>query len=469
MNVLLVEPNADPRAIEIDGSLASMQSLVGGLIEAIYPFSDPIALICNDEGKLTGLPQNRPLKHPETGEIYDIVCGPFFLCSAPPDSENFESLPDDLIEKYSKVFALPKFVCTSCGNNFYREQLSPFDGELLCPACLSSQTVYCSCCDRRIWTDDNVGTDAQPLCQDCFDDHFERCTTCNALIRRGDTYYRGDTPYCAECYQSVGCGDEIMSYYFKPTPIFYGEGKRFFGVELEIDGAGEDNDNAAEILHIANVERPLVYCKHDGSLDDGFEIVTHPMTLDFHLHNMPWEQIVEEAKKLGYTSHQAGTCGLHVHVNRNAFGETEVQQDAVIARILYFVEKNWEELLKFSRRTQSQLDQWAARYGYKDQPKELLDHAKKSAHAGRYTSVNLTNKNTIEFRIFRGTLKHNTLIATLQLLDRICDVALFMSDEQVKAMSWTTFVSGCTQPELVQYLKERRLFVHEPIESEAEV
>ena len=469
MNVLLVEPNADPRAIEIDGSLASMQSLVGGLIEAIYPFSDPIALICNDEGKLTGLPQNRPLKHPETGEIYDIVCGPFFLCSAPPDSENFESLPDDLIEKYSKVFALPKFVCTSCGNNFYREQLSPFDGELLCPACLSSQTVYCSCCDRRIWTDDNVGTDAQPLCQDCFDDHFERCTTCNALIRRGDTYYRGDTPYCAECYQSVGCGDEIMSYYFKPTPIFYGEGKRFFGVELEIDGAGEDNDNAAEILHIANVERPLVYCKHDGSLDDGFEIVTHPMTLDFHLHNMPWEQIVEEAKKLGYTSHQAGTCGLHVHVNRNAFGETEVQQDAVIARILYFVEKNWEELLKFSRRTQSQLDPWAARYGYKDQPKELLDHAKKSAHAGRYTSVNLTNKNTIEFRIFRGTLKHNTLIATLQLLDRICDVALFMSDEQVKAMSWTTFVSGCTQPELVQYLKERRLFVNEPIESEAEV
>ena len=469
MNVLLVEPNADPRAIEIDGSLASMQSLVGGLIEAIYPFSDPIALICNDEGKLTGLPQNRPLKHPETGEIYDIVCGPFFLCSAPPDSENFESLPDDLIEKYSKVFALPKFVCTSCGNNFYREQLSPFDGELLCPACLSSQTVYCSCCDRRIWTDDNVGTDAQPLCQDCFDDHFERCTTCNALIRRGDTYYRGDTPYCAECYQSVGCGDEIMSYYFKPTPIFYGEGKRFFGVELEIDGAGEDNDNAAEILHIANVERPLVYCKHDGSLDDGFEIVTHPMTLDFHLHNMPWEQIVEEAKKLGYTSHQAGTCGLHVHVNRNAFGETEVQQDAVIARILYFVEKNWEELLKFSRRTQSQLDQWAARYGYKDQPKELLDHAKKSAHAGRYTSVNLTNKNTIEFRIFRGTLKYNTLIATLQLLDRICDVALFMSDEELKSLSWTTFVSGCTQPELVQYLKERRLYVNEPIESEAEV
>ena len=163
MNVLLVEPNLDPRTIEIDGSLASMQSLVGGLIEAVYPFEAPVALICNDEGKLAGLPQNRPLKHPETGEVYDIIYGTFFVCSAPADSEHFESLPDDLIEKYSKVFALPSLVCTSCGNKFYREQLSPFDGELLCPSCLSNQTVYCSCCDRRIWTDDNVGTDAQPL------------------------------------------------------------------------------------------------------------------------------------------------------------------------------------------------------------------------------------------------------------------------------------------------------------------
>ena len=108
------------------------------------------------------------------------------------------------------------------------------------------------------------------------------------------------------------------------------------------------------------------------------------------------------------------------------------------------------------------------RYGYKDHPKELLDHAKKG-HAGRYTSVNLTNADTIEFRIFRGTLKYNTLIVTLQLLDRICDVALFLSDDEIKAMSWTTFVSGCTAPELVQYLKERRLYVNDPVESEGEV
>ena len=72
--------------------------------------------------------------------------------------------------------------------------------------------------------------------------------------------------------------------------------------------------------------------------------------------------------------------------------------------------------------------------------------------------------------MFRGTLKLNSLIATLQILDRICDVALYFNDEEIKAMSWTTFVAGCSHlPELVQYLKERRLYVNEPVEMEVEV
>lgn len=75
----------------------------------------------------------------------------------------------------------------------------------------------------------------------------------------------------------------------------------------------------------------------------------------------------------------------------------------------------------------------------------------------------------MEFRIFRGTLKKNTILATLQLIDRICDVALFLTDAQIKNMPWTTFAAGCTQPELVQYLKERRLYVNEPVTAEAEV
>ena len=81
-------------------------------------------------------------------------------------------------------------------------------------------------------------------------------------------------------------------------------------------------------------------------------------------------------------------------------------------------------------------------------------------------------RSTIEFRIFRGTLKYNTLIATLQLVETICDVAIALSDDQIKDMTWTEFVSNLyedTVPELIQYLKERRLYVNEPVESTEEV
>lgn len=361
--------------------------------------------------------------------------------------------------------------CDSCGNSYPEEQLIEFDGQLLCPNCLESATLICAHCGTRIWKDENAGDSDTPLCQHCYDRHYLNCSRCGRVIRDDDAYYRDDSddePFCLNCHTHYR-QSEINDYYYKPDPIFHGTGPRYFGVELEIDEAGEDAESARKLLMIANRKADNLYCKHDGSLDDGFELVTHPMTLAYHLREMPWADVLHKAASLGYTSHQARTCGLHVHVNRNAFGDTEAAQEACIARILYFFEKHWEELLKFSRRSQRQLERWAARYGYKEQPKDILEHAKKGGHGGRYTCVNLTNADTIEFRMFRGTLKPNTLIATLQLVDRICDVALCLTDDELKALSWTTFASGCQAPELVQYLKERRLYVNDAVEAEEEL
>ena len=95
-----------------------------------------------------------------------------------------------------------------------------------------------------------------------------------------------------------------------------------------------------------------------------------------------------------------------VHVNRTSFGADEEQQDSCIARVLYFFERHWAELLKFSRRTEAQLQQWAARYGYKDQPREILEHAKKGYGGGRYSCVNLQNRDTVEFRMFLADFLH---------------------------------------------------------------
>ena len=104
MKVLIVEPLKAPYAAEIDGSLESMQGIVGGLIQVIYPFDDPeIALVGNDEGKLMGLPLNRPLTDCN-GDIYDIIAGTFLLCAAPADSDSFESLNEEQISKYTEYY-----------------------------------------------------------------------------------------------------------------------------------------------------------------------------------------------------------------------------------------------------------------------------------------------------------------------------------------------------------------------------
>lgn len=357
--------------------------------------------------------------------------------------------------------------CGHCGCVLGEDQFV-FEDEVYCEDCLEELTVVCAHCGRRIDRDSNEGNEEIALCSTCYTRFYTNCSRCGRLITEDEAYYESDdddTPFCYRCHLENSI---IHSYYYKPDPIFYGNGSRYFGVELEVDDAGENNLHAKDVADMANTSSELIYCKRDGSLNDGFEIVTHPMTLEYHRSQMPWQEILSRLKEMGYRSHQTRTCGLHCHVNRNSLGETVQEQDEAVARILYLVEKHWEELVKFSRRTQSQLDRWASRYGFHNSPKELLKRAK-GGSVGRYACINLQNEDTIEFRIFRGTLKYNSIIAALQLVNRLCDAAVSLCDQDIQELSWTSFVSACTEPELIQYLKERRLYVNDPVESEAEL
>ena len=103
--VVVIEPEQKPQIREIDGTLAGLQSLVGGDIQVVYPYDDPVALICNDEGKLMGLPLNRALRDDE-GEIYDIVAGTFAVVGLTEDS--FGSLDSALAQKYAQLFEQPE-------------------------------------------------------------------------------------------------------------------------------------------------------------------------------------------------------------------------------------------------------------------------------------------------------------------------------------------------------------------------
>ena len=108
MRILIVEPERKPEVREIDGSLKTMQEIVGGLIQPIPLIGDPdTVLVCNDEGKILNLPANRGLRD-ETGQIYDIVCGTFFICGAPADGDHFVSLTLEQIERYRERFYTPE-------------------------------------------------------------------------------------------------------------------------------------------------------------------------------------------------------------------------------------------------------------------------------------------------------------------------------------------------------------------------
>lgn len=106
ITVLKVCPGHRPEVITLPHTLEAMQTVVDGSIQAIYPFEDPVALICNEEGKLIGMEPNRAICNPDTGEIVEVICGAFFICGL--TTENFGSLSGEQIAKYHKLFESPE-------------------------------------------------------------------------------------------------------------------------------------------------------------------------------------------------------------------------------------------------------------------------------------------------------------------------------------------------------------------------
>ena len=105
MRILKVEPGKAPYETQIGDDLQSMQALVGGYIQAVYPFEQPVALVCCESGKLDDLPLNRALRDSD-GDIYDIVAGNFFIVGL--GESDFTDLPHELAEQFAERFRQPE-------------------------------------------------------------------------------------------------------------------------------------------------------------------------------------------------------------------------------------------------------------------------------------------------------------------------------------------------------------------------
>ena len=116
IRVVLVEPGKYAREAEIGTSLSELQEVCDGLIQTFYPFEEMVCIVCNDEGKINGMPLNRAIKDTETGELIDIIAGPFFICDC--STENFGSLSQEQMDRFLEQFKNPE--------RFYR-----IDGEIV--------------------------------------------------------------------------------------------------------------------------------------------------------------------------------------------------------------------------------------------------------------------------------------------------------------------------------------------------
>jgi hypothetical protein len=227
----------------------------------------------------------------------------------------------------------------------------------------------------------------------------------------------------------------------------YNEDELYLGVELEIDKGGKLDDTAKLVLDYLGENN--VYCKHDGSIDNGFEIVTHPCTYEYH-SQLPYENLFKKLSELGYRSHDVNTCGLHVHINRNYFSKEKLIQDLCISKLLYLFEKYWDKVVSVARRDSNT---YARRFYLKDD-ETILDMYAKSKNSDKYGVINLKHKDTVEIRIFKGTLNYRTYISTLQFVNQLAKIIKTIDIYNIQSLTWDD-ISKDFSDDLLAYIEER--------------
>jgi len=183
---------------------------------------------------------------------------------------------------------------------------------------------------------------------------------------------------------------------------------RFFGVELEVEcrrgQPGEYADKLNDALNDGNVGARCFF-EEDGSLSNGFEIITQPMGLDSH-HEF-WEWLADKSLTTNLRSHDTSTCGLHVHINRDNINKMQINKMSVFVH-----SPDNRNLIKAISR----------RYGvgYASMHEKKLGSAHNPSRGDpRYEAINLTNRRTIEIRIFKGSMKRESVLAAIEFTNAL--------------------------------------------------
>ena len=230
------------------------------------------------------------------------------------------------------------------------------------------------------------------------------------------------------------------------------------GAEIEVGGNDNicsNNDKELTVKKCIQImngsdsdEENLIYSTHDGTVQIEFD--TMPCSLEFHKNKMNYREMFEYLDKEGYKGHDCATAGLHIHANRSYLGKSKISQELVISKILYILEKFNDEICVIARRD----NDYSKFVGEKRNENSLVELYGKYKDEGKRAALNLQHKNTIEFRMFKSTLKYETFILTLEFVKDIIDYAKSVNVEEIEFAKWSDLM-GCFSPELREYYKFR--------------
>lgn len=331
--------------------------------------------------------------------------------------------------EYLKYFKHHEIKCSCCDKPITEYGTITQGGSILCKECLDKklddeEIVKCECCNEYVYFDDSthIYNLDKTVCNECYDEHYRECRCCGDIRHIDDMMWSEDYGdwYCEGCYPSGSSFDEL---YNNLIPLE--NGKRYFGMELEVENFGNyDYDISEQINNILGTD-VLLEIKEDGSLDSGgFEIVFQPLSEEYINSDVFRDKLTRLRQLLQDNNfyEEAPNGGIHIHTTR--LGGEDIAD-------LYTLAKFFEpELTKINARFN---DGWCKIQGYTTDYGENKDLNDEIQGDTRYQWWNTTNSCTIECRAFDSTLNVDTILSAYNF---VINAFKYRCDKKVNNVSW---------------------------------
>ena len=336
---------------------------------------------------------------------------------------------------------------------------------------------YCDDCDLYYNADDfnsyYIDSCDCEVCEECYENHYVTCENCNSIIHIDVANF----DECSECYYCNECYDECCNGYDNEYVKDYHSTRKpytikksikddssatTYGFELEVENKTNDKEEFINSDYIMESLDDYIHTvENDGSLDSccGCEFISEPFTYSWFKENEnKITEFLSELRRLDYESHNAGNCGLHFHIG----GLTDEEN----AKIVYFITKNWEWFVKFSRRKdfnycrkiETRKDNKYTKRT-KGIIKEILKNGsyKNTSHSYFYIDRD-TRTGTSELRLMRGSLNETTFLATFYMVNAIVETVKSGKNLTFSNIKLTLKKKGDLD-KVMEYLEKRRMSI----------